>query len=104
MATCSGGSEHCPHISFAQPSRGKKSDRNQKYVDDSSLETRSTPSLYELGGLTVGGRFTSPQQWRRQARKMTQRSAVTGSIFLTVTTSLSSIKTRIPSLTPQIKL
>ncbi|KAF3518810.1 hypothetical protein DY000_02059033 [Brassica cretica] len=30
MATCSGGSEHCPHRSFAQPSRSKKSDRNQK--------------------------------------------------------------------------
>ncbi|KAF3593624.1 hypothetical protein DY000_02020270 [Brassica cretica] len=39
MATCSGGSEHCLHRSFAQPSRRKKSDRNQKYVDDSSPET-----------------------------------------------------------------
>ncbi|KAF3510086.1 hypothetical protein F2Q69_00001309 [Brassica cretica] len=41
MTTCSGGSEHCPHRSFAQPSRSKKSDRNQKYVDDSSPETVS---------------------------------------------------------------
>ncbi|KAL0668745.1 hypothetical protein Bca4012_031449 [Brassica carinata] len=39
MATCSDGSEHSPHRSFAQPSRSKKSDRNQKYVDDSSPET-----------------------------------------------------------------
>ncbi|KAF3529203.1 hypothetical protein DY000_02037731 [Brassica cretica] len=39
MTTCSGGSEHCPHRSFAQPSRSKKSDRNQKYVDDNSPET-----------------------------------------------------------------
>ncbi|KAG2288240.1 hypothetical protein Bca52824_047844 [Brassica carinata] len=39
MVTCSDGSEHCPHRSFAQPSRSKKSDRNQKYVDDSSPET-----------------------------------------------------------------
>ncbi|KAF2562438.1 hypothetical protein F2Q70_00016093 [Brassica cretica] len=39
MTTCSGGSEYCPHRSFAQPSRSKKSDRNQKYVDDNSPET-----------------------------------------------------------------
>ncbi|KAF3598738.1 hypothetical protein F2Q69_00034714 [Brassica cretica] len=39
MATCSDGSEHCPHRSFAQPSQSKKSDQNQKYVDDSSPET-----------------------------------------------------------------
>ncbi|KAF3521466.1 hypothetical protein F2Q69_00046160 [Brassica cretica] len=39
MTTCSGGSEHCPHRSFAQPSWSKKSDRNQKYVDDNSPET-----------------------------------------------------------------
>ncbi|WZZ34634.1 hypothetical protein YC2023_018035 [Brassica napus] len=39
MTTCSGGSEHCPHRSFAQPSRSKKSDRNQKYVDDNLPET-----------------------------------------------------------------
>ncbi|KAF2618508.1 hypothetical protein F2Q68_00040166 [Brassica cretica] len=38
MATCFGGSEHCLHRSFAQPSRSKKSDRNQKYVGDSSPE------------------------------------------------------------------
>ncbi|WZZ26571.1 hypothetical protein YC2023_009972 [Brassica napus] len=41
MATCSGGSEHCLHRSFAQPSRSKKYDRNQKYVDDSSPETKT---------------------------------------------------------------
>ncbi|KAF3505666.1 hypothetical protein Bca52824_038123 [Brassica carinata] len=39
MATCSGGSEHCLHRSFEQPSRSKKSDRNQKYADDSSPGT-----------------------------------------------------------------
>ncbi|KAF2609011.1 hypothetical protein F2Q68_00043182 [Brassica cretica] len=39
MTTCSGGSEYCPHRSFAQPSRSKKSDRNQKYVDDNSPES-----------------------------------------------------------------
>ncbi|KAF2531857.1 hypothetical protein F2Q70_00030261 [Brassica cretica] len=39
MATCSGGSEHCPQRSFAQLSRSKKPDRNQKYVDDSSPGT-----------------------------------------------------------------
>ncbi|WZZ60301.1 hypothetical protein YC2023_060408 [Brassica napus] len=38
MATSFGGSEHCPRRSFAQPSRSKKSDQNQKYVDDSSPE------------------------------------------------------------------
>ncbi|KAG5415261.1 hypothetical protein IGI04_002828 [Brassica rapa subsp. trilocularis] len=75
MATCSGGSERCLHRSFAQPSRSKKSDRNQKYVDDSSPETVLLRhfiydnltmtaqidfiSFYELGGLTIGGGFTS---------------------------------------------
>ncbi|KAF3537423.1 hypothetical protein F2Q69_00024726 [Brassica cretica] len=39
MATCSDGSEHCPHRSFVQSSQSKKSDRNQKYVDDSSPKT-----------------------------------------------------------------
>ncbi|KAF3556262.1 hypothetical protein F2Q69_00013240 [Brassica cretica] len=38
-ATYSGGSEHYLHRSFAQPSRSKKSDQNQKYVNDSSPET-----------------------------------------------------------------
>ncbi|WZZ41209.1 hypothetical protein YC2023_037468 [Brassica napus] len=51
----SGSSEHCPHRSFAQPSQSKKSDRNQKYVDDSSPETRSVSSLStNLGGLLLG--------------------------------------------------
>ncbi|KAF2532625.1 hypothetical protein F2Q70_00030379 [Brassica cretica] len=55
MATCSGGSKHCLHRSFAQPSRSKKSDRNQKYVDDSSPETRSISSLStNLGDLLLG--------------------------------------------------
>ncbi|KAF3521295.1 hypothetical protein F2Q69_00050197 [Brassica cretica] len=31
--------QHCPHRSFAQPSRSKKSDQNQKYVNENSPET-----------------------------------------------------------------
>ncbi|WZZ63750.1 hypothetical protein YC2023_075120 [Brassica napus] len=64
MTTCSGGSEHYPHRSFAQPSWSKKSDRNQKYVDDNSPETINSISLNELGGLLLDMDFVPNKAYK----------------------------------------
>ncbi|WZZ63747.1 hypothetical protein YC2023_075117 [Brassica napus] len=64
MTTCSGGSEHCPHRSFAQPSWSKKSDRNQKYVDDNSPETINSISLNELGDLLLDMEFVPNKAYK----------------------------------------
>ncbi|WZZ63748.1 hypothetical protein YC2023_075118 [Brassica napus] len=64
MTTCSGGSEHYPHRSFAQPSWSKKSDRNQKYVDDNSPETINSISLNELGGFLLDMDFVPNKAYK----------------------------------------
>ncbi|WZZ49994.1 hypothetical protein YC2023_050101 [Brassica napus] len=75
MTTCSGGSKHCPHRSFAQPSRSKKSNRNHKYVDDNSPKT-NYDWLDPLSGMKTSPNPTDESS----SRSFTSLLTVLGSI------------------------